>query len=68
MVRDMGLKELTPDEDLVRQLARLAGIKVADEDMAEVANRFASLMSELDRLLDIDLSNVQPVLIFPEED
>ncbi len=58
----MGLKE-----DRVRQLAELAGITVADEDVLEVANRFASLMDELDRLKKLDLSNVQPVVIFPEE-
>ena len=32
-----------------------------------VANRFASLMDELDRLKELDLSNVQPVVIFAEE-
>ena len=35
-------------EERVRQLAELAGITVADEDLPEVANRFASLMDELD--------------------
>ena len=58
---------MSANEELVRQLAELAGIKVADEDLAEVANRFASLMDELDRLKELDLSNVQPVVIFPEE-
>ncbi len=56
-----------PKEDRVRQLAELAGITVADEDLSEVANRFASLMDELERLKEVDLSNVQPVVIFPEE-
>ena len=58
---------MSPNEELVRQLAELAGITVADEDLSEVANRFASLMDELDRLKELDLSNVQPVVIFPEE-
>ena len=58
---------MSANEELVRQLAELAGIKVADEDLAEVANRFASLMDELDRLKELDLSDVQPVVIFPEE-
>lgn len=58
---------MTPNEERVRQLAELAGITVADEDLLEVANRFASLMDELDRLKELDLSNVQPVVIFPEE-
>ncbi len=55
------------DEEQVRRLAELAGITVADEDLSEVANRFASLMGELERLKELDLSNVQPVVIFPEE-
>ena len=58
---------MSVNEELVRQLAELAGIKVADEDLSEVANRFASLMDELDRLKELDLSDVQPVVIFPEE-
>ena len=58
---------MSANEELVRQLAELAGIKVADEDLSEVANRFASLMDELDRLKELDLSDVQPVVIFPEE-
>ena len=58
---------MSPNEERVRQLAELAGITVADEDLLEVANRFASLMDELDRLKELDLSNVQPVVIFPEE-
>ena len=57
----------SPNEERVRLLAELAGIAVADEDLLEVANRFASLMDELDRLKELDLSNVQPVVIFPEE-
>ena len=57
----------SPNEERVRLLAELAGIAVADEDLREVASRFASLMDELDRLKELDLSNVQPVVIFPEE-
>ena len=58
---------MSANEELVRQLAELAGITVADEDLSEVANRFGSLMDELDRLKELDLSDVQPVVIFPEE-
>ena len=61
------VKVMSPNEEQVRQLAELAGITVADEDLSEVANRFASLITELDRLKELDLSNVQPVVIFPEE-
>ena len=55
------------DQDRIRELARLAGISIADEDVPEVANRFSSLMDELERLKELDLSDVQPVPIFAEE-
>lgn len=55
------------DEDRVRELARLAGIPIPEDEVAEVANRFGSLMLELARLSDLDLSDIQPVDIFPDE-
>ncbi len=55
-------------EDRVRHLARLSGISIADDELSEVADRFDSLINELDRLRELDLSDVQPVSIFPEED
>ena len=36
--------------------------------MSEVGNRFECLMLELDRLKELDLSEIQPVTIFPEEE
>ncbi len=54
-------------EDRVRELARLSGIPIPEDEVAEVANRFSSLMLELDRLSDLDLSNVQPISVFPDE-
>ena len=56
------------DEDRVRELARLSGIPIPEEEVTEVANRFGSLMQELDRLSDLDLSDIQAVSVFPEED
>ena len=56
------------EEDRIRELARLSGISILESEVAEVANRFGSLMLEMDRLNDLDLSNIQPVVIFPEED
>ena len=38
------------------------------EEVSEVSNRFESLMLELDRLKELDLSDLQPVTIFPEEE
>ena len=55
------------DEDRVRELARLSGISIPEDEVAEVANRFGSLMLELDKIRDLDLSDVQPVSIFPDE-
>ena len=55
------------DRDTVSRLARLAGIEIADDELDEVTNRFDSLMQELDRLKELDLANIHPVAIFPEE-
>jgi Asp-tRNA(Asn)/Glu-tRNA(Gln) amidotransferase C subunit len=61
-----------PEPDLsveqVRKMADLVGIPIDDADLPEVANRFASLMQELDRLRDLDLEDVEPVTIFPDVD
>ena len=55
------------DRETVSELARLAGIQIADDELDEVTNRFGSLMQELDRLKELDLANIHPVAIFPEE-
>ena len=55
------------DKNTVSELAKLVGIEIADDELDEVANRFSSLMQELDRLKDLDLDNILPVSIFPEE-
>ena len=51
----------------VQELARLVGIPIANEDLTEVADRFDSLLQELESLTQLDLSTLQPVAIFPEE-
>ena len=55
------------DEERVLELARLSGISIPDDELAEVANRFGSLMLELDKISDLDLSDIHPVSIFPDE-
>jgi len=55
------------DKNTVSELAKLAGIEIADDELDEVTNRFSSLMQELERLKDLDLDNILPVSIFPEE-
>ena len=61
-----------PDPDLsieqVRKMADLVGISIDASDLPEVANRFASLMQELDRLRELDLEGIEPVAIFPDAD
>ena len=53
--------------DQVQGLARLVGISIAEQDLLEVASRFLSLMTELEILTQMDLSDVQPVSVFPDE-
>jgi Asp-tRNA(Asn)/Glu-tRNA(Gln) amidotransferase C subunit len=54
-------------EERIRELARLVGITIAPEEETEVANRFESLRQELARLAELDLADIEPVAIFPEE-
>jgi Asp-tRNA(Asn)/Glu-tRNA(Gln) amidotransferase C subunit len=49
-------------------LARLVGIRIMEQEIAEVAERFESLIGELERLTQLDLSDIQPATIFPEEE
>ena len=55
------------DRDIVNELARLAGIEIAEDELDEVTNRFSSLIQEMDRLKELDLANIHPVAIFPED-
>ena len=55
-------------EERCRELARLVGIPLMENEVAEVAERFESLMLELERLTQLDLASIQPVLVFPEEE
>ena len=50
----------------VLMLANLVGIPIDEAELPEVANRFASLIQELDRLRDLDLEGIEPVAIFPD--
>ncbi len=61
------MEQALSDEDRIRELARLSGIPIPEEEVAEVASRFGSLMMELDKISELDLSDIQPVSIFPDE-
>jgi Asp-tRNA(Asn)/Glu-tRNA(Gln) amidotransferase C subunit len=54
-------------EERIRELARLVGVTIAPEEETEVANRFESLIQELAGLAELDLADIEPVTIFPEE-
>ena len=54
--------------DQVRGLAMLVGISISEEDLPEVANRFLSLMTELNGLTEMDLADILPVSVFPDEE
>ena len=54
-------------DDHIRFLASLSGITISDDEITEVANRFSSLISELDKLRKLDLLDIQPIVIFPED-
>lgn len=53
--------------ELVIELAKLAGIEVAEGEAGEVADRLFALLDELDRLGALDLTLIEPVAIFPDE-
>ena len=55
-------------EDRCRELARLVGIPLMEAEVTEVAERFESLLRELEGLTQLDLAQIQPVLVFPEEE
>ena len=55
-------------EERCRELARLVGIPLMEAEVTEVAERFESLMQELEGLTQLDLASIQPILVFPEEE
>ena len=59
------MNESTPDQ--IRALVSLAGISITEQDLPEVSNRFQSLIAELNTLNELELSDIQPVSVFPDE-
>jgi Asp-tRNA(Asn)/Glu-tRNA(Gln) amidotransferase C subunit len=55
-------------EDRVRELARMVEIPIMESEVAEVADRLDSLLQELARLTSLDLADIEPLAIFPEEE
>jgi hypothetical protein len=48
------------------ELAALVGITIDAAELNEVAERLDSLVRELETLGSLELSNVQPVTVFPD--
>lgn len=52
----------------VENLSALVGIPLAEAEAAEVAERLESLVRELEKLEALDLSAIEPVCVFADED
>ena len=52
--------------DRIFELARLSGIAIAPAEAQEISDRFHALLSELDRLAALDLSDIEPVAVFSD--
>jgi hypothetical protein len=59
-------KELTSND--VQRLARLLGLPIAPEDLAEVTYRLGALIDALEKLTSLDLSREEPIPLFPSAD
>ena len=55
------------ETERVREMARLVGVTVAENELAEVADRFYSLLKAMEDLAGLDLAAIQPVTIFADE-
>ena len=51
----------------VSNLAAMVGIAIAEAEAGEVADRLDSLLRELEKLQQLDLSVIEPVYVFPDE-
>ena len=51
----------------VMELSRLVGITVAADEAGEVGDRLYALLRELESLGSLDLTDIQPVAVFPDE-
>lgn len=54
-------------EERVQALAAMSGVPVPADLAAEVGDRLASVLSEMEKLTALDLDGIEPVVVFPEE-
>ena len=49
------------DKDTVARIARLARLKVPDDELAPLANELSGIMSWIEQLNEVDTKNVEPM-------
>ena len=49
------------DKDTVSRIARLARLKVADEELAPLAGELSGIFAWIEQLNEVDTSNVEPL-------
>jgi aspartyl-tRNA(Asn)/glutamyl-tRNA(Gln) amidotransferase subunit C len=52
---------MSVDPDLVRRIARLARIKVADSELSHLAAELNSILSFVEELKEVDVEGVEPM-------
>ena len=52
---------MSVDRATVKRIARLARIKVADEDVPRLAEELSSILHWIEQLNEVDVSNVEPM-------
>ena len=57
-------QEHTISKEVAREMARLAGLSIPEERLDQVVAAFNSLLPALDRLMALDLDDVEPAVIF----
>ena len=49
------------DKDTVARIARLARLKVADEDLAPLAGELSGIFAWIEQLNEVDTANIEPL-------
>ena len=56
------------NEERIREMARLAGIPLVPEEVAEVGHRLDALLDALELLRELDLEGVEPLILVPDQE
>ncbi|MFQ5879315.1 MAG: aspartyl/glutamyl-tRNA amidotransferase subunit C, partial [Dehalococcoidia bacterium] len=57
-------QEQRVSKETAREMARLAGLSIPEERLQQVAEAFNSLLPAIDRMMALDLGDVEPAPIF----